>query len=233
MRHERASGSGDRHEVGSPAVWRNRRNLDEIRPSRDGFFEAMNDVGHQSRCDIMLPLSAHSRPRRAGFQARPHTKARPMRLQRCFDRRPVEQVSSQHLRSSWLSRRPSHRGSSCVTPSYSGTATPSSRRGCLHQCRTLTTPRHSGGPCAKLDTRLLPSACRVPRMSKTYRRSVPPIVAAVVQPVARRLSRMEALLIEMRYEQDVQLKRFNALLARLDALTEPIKRRNKRRARRQ
>ena len=44
---------------------------------------------------------------------------------------------------------------------------------------------------------------------------------------------MEALLIEMRYEQDVQLKRFNALLARLDALTEPIKLRNKRRARRQ
>ena len=70
-------------------------------------------------------------------------------------------------------------------------------------------------------------------MSKTDLRSVPPIVAAVVQPVARRLSRMEALLIEMRYEQDVQLKRFNALLARLDALTEPIKLRNKRRARRQ
>ena len=65
------------------------------------------------------------------------------------------------------------------------------------------------------------------------RRSVPPIVAAVVQAVARRLSRMEALMIEMRYEQDVQLKRFNALLARLDALTEPIKLRNKRRARRQ
>ena len=69
-------------------------------------------------------------------------------------------------------------------------------------------------------------------MSKTDRRSVPPIVAAVVQPVARRLSRMEALLIEMRYEQDVQLKRFNALLARLDALTEPpAKLNNKRRAR--
>jgi hypothetical protein len=44
---------------------------------------------------------------------------------------------------------------------------------------------------------------------------------------------MEALLIEMRYEQDVQLKRFNALLARLDALAEPSKLRSKRRARRQ
>src|SRR3984893_14001876 len=99
--------------------------------------------------------------------------------------------------------------------------------------RTLTTPRHSDGPCAKLNTRLLRSACRVPRMSKTDRRSVLPIVAAVVQPVARRLSRMEALLIEMRYEQDVQLKRFNALLARLDALAEPSQLRSKRRARRQ
>ena len=56
--HERASGSGDPHDVGSPAVWRNRRNLDEIRPSRDGFFEAMNDVGHQSRCGIILQLRA-------------------------------------------------------------------------------------------------------------------------------------------------------------------------------
>jgi hypothetical protein len=70
-------------------------------------------------------------------------------------------------------------------------------------------------------------------MSKKARRSVPPVVAAVVQPVAKRLSRIEALLIEMRYEQDVQLKRFNALLVRLDALTEPVKLAHKRRARRQ
>jgi hypothetical protein len=60
--HERASGAGDPHDIGSPAVWRNRRNLDEIRPSRDGFFEAMHDVGHQSRCGIMLQLRHHSRP---------------------------------------------------------------------------------------------------------------------------------------------------------------------------
>lgn len=33
---------------------------------------------------------------------------------------------------------------------------------------------------------------------------VPPVVAAVVQPVAKRLARIEALLIEMRFEQDVQ-----------------------------
>jgi hypothetical protein len=40
--------------------------------------------------------------------------------------------------------------------------------------------------------------------------------------VARRLSRMEALLIEMRHEQDVQLKRSTALQAQLDALTEHV-----------
>ena len=42
-------------------------------------------------------------------------------------------------------------------------------------------------------------------------------MAAVVQPVAKRLSRMEALLIEMRYEQDVQLKRISALQLQVDA----------------
>jgi hypothetical protein len=76
--------------------------------------------------------------------------------------------------------------------------------------------------CAKLNTRQLVLATTVSSMSKTERpRSVPPIVAAVVQPVAKRLSRIEALLIEMRNEQDVLLKRFNALLARIDTLTEP------------
>jgi hypothetical protein len=47
-------------------------------------------------------------------------------------------------------------------------------------------------------------------------------VAAVVQPVAKRLSRMEALLLEMRYEQDVQLKRVTAIQAQLDTLTEHV-----------
>jgi hypothetical protein len=47
-------------------------------------------------------------------------------------------------------------------------------------------------------------------------------VAAVVKPVATRLSRMEALLIEMRHEQDVQLKRVTSLEAKLDALTEHV-----------
>jgi hypothetical protein len=65
----------------------------------------------------------------------------------------------------------------------------------------------------------------------TRRRSVQPIVAAVVQPVAKRLSRMEALLIEMRYEQDVQLRRVAALQKQLDTLTELVAQRaNHRRA---
>jgi hypothetical protein len=52
-RHERAADSGRPHNVGPPAVGRNGRNLDEIRASRDGFFEAMNDVGHQGQCGIL------------------------------------------------------------------------------------------------------------------------------------------------------------------------------------
>jgi hypothetical protein len=58
------------------------------------------------------------------------------------------------------------------------------------------------------------------RPKTARRRRVLPIVAAVVQPVARRLARIEALLTEMRHEQDVQLKRVTALKERLDTLTE-------------
>jgi hypothetical protein len=49
---------------------------------------------------------------------------------------------------------------------------------------------------------------------------VPPVVAAVVQPVAKRLSRIEDLLIEMRFEQDLQAKRITALKEKLEAFTE-------------
>jgi hypothetical protein len=71
----------------------------------------------------------------------------------------------------------------------------------------------------------VPFGRTMPRMSKVNtdrRRRVPPIVTAVVQPVARRLSRIEALLIEMRYEQDVQLKRVTSLQVQLDTLTEHV-----------
>ena len=51
----------------------------------------------------------------------------------------------------------------------------------------------------------------------TARHKVPPIVA-VVQRVVKRLSRIEGLLIEMRHEQDVQLKRSTALQRQFDEL---------------
>ena len=76
-----------------------------------------------------------------------------------------------------------------------------------------------------LITGLLPSASTVlgmPSPKPVRRRKLPRIVAAVVQPVAKRLSRMEALLIEMRNEQDVQLKRVTALLTQLNTLTEQV-----------
>jgi hypothetical protein len=57
------------------------------------------------------------------------------------------------------------------------------------------------------------------------RRKVPPIVAAVVRPVSTRLSRMEDLLIEMRAEQDVKLKKINKLQQQLEELAKTVKRR--------
>jgi hypothetical protein len=60
---------------------------------------------------------------------------------------------------------------------------------------------------------------------KQTRRKVPPIVAAIVRPVSTRLSRMEDLLIEMRGELDVKLKKINKLQAQIDELTEVVRRR--------
>lgn len=60
---------------------------------------------------------------------------------------------------------------------------------------------------------------------KPMRRKIPLVVAAVVQPVSKRLSRMEALLIEMRTEQDVKLRKINKLQLQIDELTEVLTRR--------
>lgn len=57
----------------------------------------------------------------------------------------------------------------------------------------------------------------------TLRRRRVPAVVAVVQPVARRLVRMEALLIEMRHEQDVKLKRIRALERQIGELSEHVR----------
>ena len=58
---------------------------------------------------------------------------------------------------------------------------------------------------------------------KNGRVVVPPVVAAVVRPVNTRLSRMEDLLLEMRHEQDVQLRKMNRLQEQVDLLTEALK----------
>jgi hypothetical protein len=59
---------------------------------------------------------------------------------------------------------------------------------------------------------------------KKARRKVPPTVAAAVRPVSTRLSRMEDLLIEMRAEQNVKLKKINKLQEQFDELTEAVRR---------
>jgi hypothetical protein len=58
--------------------------------------------------------------------------------------------------------------------------------------------------------------------TKKVRRRIPRVVAVV--PVSTRLSRMEDLLIEMRGEQDVKLKKLNMLRQQVDELTETVKR---------
>ena len=64
---------------------------------------------------------------------------------------------------------------------------------------------------------------------KTARVTIPPVVAAVVRPVTTRLSRMEDLLIEMRNEQDVKLKKINKLQQQVDELTAALRQRHGRR----
>jgi hypothetical protein len=67
---------------------------------------------------------------------------------------------------------------------------------------------------------------QMPKPTASRRQRVPPIVApivaAVVQPVAKRLSRIEALLVEMRHEQDVQLRRSSLLQQQFDTLAEQV-----------
>jgi hypothetical protein len=59
-------------------------------------------------------------------------------------------------------------------------------------------------------------------LKKKARVTIPPVVAAVVRPVSTQLSRMEDLLIEMRHEQDVRLKKINKLQDQVDLLTDAL-----------
>ena len=65
--------------------------------------------------------------------------------------------------------------------------------------------------------------------NKKARVPIPPVVAAVVRPVNARLSRMEDLLLEMRHEQDVKLKKINKLQEQVDELKEALRLRRVRR----
>ncbi len=65
------------------------------------------------------------------------------------------------------------------------------------------------------------------------RQRLPPVVAAIVRPVSTRLSRMEDLLIEMRTEQEVKLKKIvklqdqiNGLQQQFDKLLETLRKRS-------
>jgi hypothetical protein len=69
----------------------------------------------------------------------------------------------------------------------------------------------------------------MPKKKKTARVRIPSVVAAVVRPVTTRLSRMEDLLIEMRNEQDVKLKKINKLQQQVDELTATLRQRHVRR----
>jgi hypothetical protein len=69
----------------------------------------------------------------------------------------------------------------------------------------------------------------MPKKKKTVRVPIPPIIAAVVRPVTTRLSRMEDLLIEMRYEQDVRLKKIDKLQQQVDELEATLRQRHIRR----
>jgi flagellar hook-associated protein FlgK len=60
---------------------------------------------------------------------------------------------------------------------------------------------------------------------KKARRRVSSALAAVVHPVSTRLSRMEDLLLEMRAEQDVKLKKINKIQQQFEELTKTVKRR--------
>lgn len=57
---------------------------------------------------------------------------------------------------------------------------------------------------------------------KTRPRVPPVLVAAVVRPVAARLSRIEDLLIEIRHELDVKHKAITRLRRQLDDLTDTV-----------
>jgi len=64
------------------------------------------------------------------------------------------------------------------------------------------------------------------RKPAAARVKVSPVVLAVVRPVSTRLSRIEALLLEMRSALDLQIKRTTRLQMQVDTLAISVKRRS-------
>ena len=62
----------------------------------------------------------------------------------------------------------------------------------------------------------------MPTRKKAQRPKVPRLVVAVVQPVTKRLSRMEDLLIEMRGVLDTHLRRITTLQGQINELKEIV-----------
>jgi hypothetical protein len=62
----------------------------------------------------------------------------------------------------------------------------------------------------------------MPTRKKSQQPEVPRLVVAVVQPVTRRLSRIEDLLIEVRGVLDTHLKRISTLQRQLNELEETV-----------
>ena len=62
----------------------------------------------------------------------------------------------------------------------------------------------------------------MPTRKKSKRPAVPRVVVAVVQPVTKRLSRIEDLLIEVRGVLDTHLKRISTLQRQLNELKETV-----------
>jgi hypothetical protein len=71
----------------------------------------------------------------------------------------------------------------------------------------------------------------MPTKKKAQRPAMPRLVVAVVQPVTRRLSRIEDLLIEVRGVLDMHLKRISVLQKQLNELKETVEDRRSRETR--
>src|SRR4051812_36021788 len=74
-RHQRRRHAGDADDVGAPPILGDERDFDEVRPSRDGFVETMDD-GHRYRQDRFVVGKVRLYACANGKQAKRGTKVR-------------------------------------------------------------------------------------------------------------------------------------------------------------